>query len=55
LIEVEAEDACGGSLREKRGINIKNNKDNKEEDTIILLKIQGDDLRRFYKNKKRLH
>ena len=45
----------GGLSEKKRGINIRNNKDNKEEDTIILLKIQGDDLRRFYENKKRLH
>ncbi len=55
LIEVEAEDVCVGSCRENRRIDIGNNKDNNEDDTDILLRVQGADLRRFDKYKKRLH
>jgi len=49
LIEVEAEDAYVGSPRENRRINISNNKDSNKDNTKILLRIQGADLRRFDK------
>jgi hypothetical protein len=50
MIEVEAEDACVGSPRENRCIDISDNKDNnKENNKMILLRIQGADPRRFDK------
>jgi hypothetical protein len=55
LIEEEAEDACVGSPREIRRIGISNDEDNNKNNTKILLRIQGADLRRFDKYKKKLH
>jgi hypothetical protein len=55
LIEEESEDACVGSPRENRGNIIGNNEDDNEEENKICLRIQGADLRRFDKYKKRLH
>jgi hypothetical protein len=49
LIEEEAEDACVGSPREIRCIGIGNDEDNNKNNTKILLRIQGADLRRFDK------
>ncbi len=55
LIEEETEDVCVGSPRENRRNIIGNNKDDNEDDNEICLRIQGADLRRFDKYKKRLH
>ncbi len=55
LIEEETEDACMGSPRENRRNIIGNNKDNNKDNNEICLRIQGADLRRFDKYKKRLH
>ena len=55
LIEVEAEDVCMGYHRENRHIEIDEDKDNNEDNSKILLRVQGADLRRFDKYKKRLH
>jgi hypothetical protein len=57
LIEEEAEDACVVSPRENSGcIDIGNDEDNNDkDDNELLLKVQGADLKRFDKNKKRLH
>jgi hypothetical protein len=55
LIEEETEDACMGSPRENTRNNIGNNKDDSKDDNKICLRIQGADLRRFDKYKKRLH
>jgi hypothetical protein len=55
LIEEETEDACVGSSRENRRNNIGNNEDDNVDDNEICLRIQGADLRRFDKYKKRLH
>jgi hypothetical protein len=57
LIEEEAEDACVVSPKENsRRIDIGNDKDNNDKDNNkLLLKVQGADLKRFKKNKKRLH
>jgi hypothetical protein len=55
LIEEESEDACMGSHRENRRNIIGNNEDDNKEDNEICLRIQGADLRRFDKYKKRLH
>jgi hypothetical protein len=41
--------ACVGSPRKNRSINIGDDKDNNEDNTKILLRIQGADLRRFVK------
>ncbi len=51
LIEVEVEDVCVRSHGENRHINIGNNKDKNEDNTKILSRVQGADLRRFGKNK----
>ncbi len=40
-----------GSQRENRRINIDNDKDKNKDDTKILLRVHGADLRRFGKNK----
>ncbi len=55
LIEEESEDVCVGSPRENRNNIIGNNEDDNKEDNEICLRIQGADLRRFDKYKKRLH
>jgi hypothetical protein len=55
LIEEETEDVCMGSPRENRRNIIGNNKDDNVDDNKICLRIQGADLRRFGKYKKRLH
>ena len=55
LIEEEEEDTCMGSPRENRHIVTGNNEFGNEDDNAILLRIQGADLRRFDKYKKRLH
>ncbi len=55
LIEEETEDACMGSPRKNRHNIIVNNKDNNEDDNEICLRVQGADLRRFNKYKKRFH
>ena len=55
LLEVEAEDVCVGSCRENRCIDIGNNKDNNEDDTMILLRVQGADRRRLDKYKEKPH
>jgi hypothetical protein len=55
LIEEETEDVCMGSPRENRCNIIGKNKDDNENDNKICLRIQGADLRRFDKYKKRLH
>jgi hypothetical protein len=55
LIEVEAEDVCVGSHRENRRIDIDGNEDNNEDNTKILLRVQGKDLRWFDKYKIGLH
>jgi hypothetical protein len=55
LIEEETEDMCMGSPRENRRNIIGKNKDDNEDDNKICLRIQGADLRRFDKYKKRLH
>jgi hypothetical protein len=55
LIEEETEDACMGSPRENRRNIIGNNEDDNEDDNKICLRIQGADLRRLDKYKKRLH
>ena len=44
-----------GSHRENRHIDIGDNEDINEDDTKILLRVQGADLRRFDMYKKRLH
>ncbi len=51
LIEEEAEDVCVGSHVGNRCINNGNNKDKNKDNTKILLRVQGADLRRFGKNK----
>jgi hypothetical protein len=51
LIEVEAEDVCMGSHGENSCINIGDDKDKNKDNTKILLRVQGADLRRFSKNK----
>ncbi len=51
LIEVEAEDVCLGSHGENGRINIDNDEDKNEDNTKILSRVQGADLRRFGKNK----
>ncbi len=53
--EEESEDACMGTPRENRSNIIGNNEDDNKEDNKICLSIQGADLRRFDKYKKRLH
>lgn len=55
LLEVEAEDVCVKSHIENWRINVGGNKDNNEDDTMILLRVQGADWRRFDKYKKRPH
>ncbi len=55
LIEEETEDVCMGSPKENRRNIIGNNKDDNKYDNKICLRIQGADLRRFDKYKKRLH
>jgi hypothetical protein len=55
LIVEESEEACVRSSREYRCNIIGNNKDDNEDDNEICLRIQGADLRRFDKYKKRLH
>ncbi len=55
LIDEETEDVCMGSPRENRRNIIGNNKGNNEDDNKICLRIQGAELRRFDKYKKRLH
>ena len=55
LSEEEAEDGCVGSLRENRRTDFGTNKDDNEDNTKILLRIQGADLRRFDNYKKRFH
>ena len=55
LIVEESEEACVGSSREYRRNIIGNNEDDNEDDNEICLRIQGADLRRFDKYKKRLH
>ncbi len=55
LIEEESEDACVGSHRENKSNIISNNEDDNKEDNKICLRIQGANLRRFDKYKKRLH
>jgi hypothetical protein len=55
LIKEESEDACVGSPRENRSNIIGNNENDNKEDNKICLRIQGADLRRFDKYKKRLH
>jgi len=57
LVEEEAEDACVVSPREKsRRIDIGNDEDAKDEDdNELLLKVQGADLKRSDKYRKRLH
>jgi hypothetical protein len=55
LIEEETEDACMGSPKENRCNIIGNNEDDNKDDNEICLRIQGADLRRFDKYKKRLH
>ena len=55
LIEEETEDACMGSPRENRCNIIGNNEDDNKDNNEICLRIQGADLRRFDKYKKRLH
>jgi len=44
-----------GLTEKNRCINIGNNEDNNKDDTNILVRVQGADLRRFDKYKKRLH
>ena len=44
-----------GLTEKNRCINIGNNEDNNKDDTDILVMVQGADLRRFDKYKKRLH
>ncbi len=51
LIKVEAENVCVGSHRENRRINIGDNKDKNKDNTKILSRVQGVDLRRFGKKK----
>jgi len=55
LSEEEAEDGSVGSPRENRRTDFGNNKDDNEDNTKILLRIQGADLRRFDNYKKRFH
>jgi hypothetical protein len=55
LIEEEDKDTCVGSPRENRHIVTGNNEFGNKDDNAILLRIQGADLRRFDKYKKRLH
>jgi hypothetical protein len=55
LIEMEVEDVCVRSHRQNWRINIDNDEDNNEDDTKILLRVQGADLRRVDKCKNRLH
>ncbi len=55
LIEEKAVDACLGLSRKNRLIFISNVKDNNEDNSKIFVRIQGADLRRFNKYKKRLH
>jgi hypothetical protein len=57
LIEEEAENACMVSPRENsRRIDIGNDEDNNDkDDNELLLKVQGADLKRIDKKKKRLH
>ncbi len=54
LIKVEAEDVCV-DRRENRHIGIDEDEDSNEDDTKILLRVQGADLRQFDKYKNRLH
>jgi hypothetical protein len=55
LIEEDTEDVCMGSPRENRRNIIGNNKDDNKDNNKICLRIQGADLRRFKKDKKRPH
>jgi hypothetical protein len=55
LIEEETENACVGSPRENWRNIIGNNEDDNEDNIERCLGIQGADLRRFDKYKKRLH
>jgi hypothetical protein len=55
LIEEEDEDTCVGSPRENRRIVTGNNEFGNKDNNAILLRIQGADLRRFDKYKKRLN
>jgi hypothetical protein len=55
LIEEKAVDACLGLSSKNRLIFISEDKDNSEENSKIFVRIQGANLRRFNKNKKRLH
>jgi hypothetical protein len=54
LIEEKAVDTCLGLSRKNKLIFISDDKDNKEENSKIFVRIQGADLRRFDKYKKRL-
>ena len=55
LIEEKAVDACLRLSRKNRLIFISNNKDDYEDNSKIFVRIQGANLRRFDKYKKRLH
>ena len=52
---MEAKDACVESQRKNWCIDIGNNENNNKDNTKIHLRIQGADLMRFDKYKKRLH
>jgi hypothetical protein len=55
LIEEKAVDACLGLSSKNRLIFISDVKDNNEDNSKIFVRIQGANLRRFDKYKKRLH
>jgi hypothetical protein len=55
LIEEKAVDACLGLSRKNRLIFISNVKDDNEDNSKISVRIQGADLRRLDKYKKKLH
>jgi hypothetical protein len=54
LIEEKAVDVCLRSSSKNRLIFISDNKDDSEDDSKIFVRIQGANLRRFDKYKKRL-
>ncbi len=55
LIEEKAVDACLGLSRKNRLIFTSNIKNDNEDNSKVFVRIQGADLRRFNKYKKKLH